>query len=723
MMGWAIHPAKFSFPDFIKDWDRLNRLLNQGHPYFDSRFVGPLLQHFATGKELLCLYYDADIISSALILQPDSLGRWKSFCPSQAQVTAILVDDARKFDALFKALPTTVWTIELPAIDPRFSPDFSQCRLPWIAHPQAHTIGIELHQSFPEFRKNRPKKLISNIDRYQRRADQEFGALRFTCLTRSNALHAGLQRYGELESSGWKGAAGTAVSIDNVQGNFYSEVLRKFSSTQQAAIYELYAGDTLASSRLVISSDKLHVFLKTAYEESLSRFAPGRLLLYRVIDTLFNTDREKQIEFYTNTTRDQKEWATFECVIQNIRLFRNNFLANGFTILKALLRNNKPTKNSPDELVIGSCENLESLAKIGINPDGFHPNRELETSSDWFGLLQNAVYRQDSGVRYCYAIDGNRHATILPLRLVKNGFIKTIESLSNFYSSLYAPLRNPESDQFILRHLLHAAEKDHQQAHVMRFAPMDPDSAAYTVLLNELRATGWIPFRFFCFNNWYLKVSGTWDDYLKSRTANLRSNIKRPTKKFLDSGGMLEVFTDDSSIEKAIAAFQAVYSTSWKIPEPYPEFVPALIRHLAANRMLRLGIAWLHNKPIAAQLWFVRKDKASIYKVAYDETFASLSSGTVLTSHLMQYVIDQDRVTEVDFLIGDDEYKKRWMSHVRERWGIVAYNPRTLWGMALLAKEVSGRMVKPWVRHLKNLLGKINKSTQNQRIVKCRTAR
>lgn len=166
------------------------------------------------------------------------------------------------------------------------------------------------------------------------------------------------------------------------------------------------------------------------------------------------------------------------------------------------------------------------------------------------------------------------------------------------------------------------------------------------------------------------------------------------TKKLAADQGTLEVVATDDQLEPAIAAFQEVYLSSWKKPEPFPEFVPSLIRRLATLGMLRLGIAWLQGRPIAAQLWIVGQDKASIYKVAYHEDFAAYSPGTVLTAHLMQHVIDRDHVKEVDFLIGDDKYKQIWMSHRRERWGIVAYNPRTLIGFALLLKEVLARTTK-----------------------------
>ncbi|MBK8121802.1 MAG: GNAT family N-acetyltransferase [Sulfuritalea sp.] len=76
--------------------------------------------------------------------------------------------------------------------------------------------------------------------------------------------------------------------------------------------------------------------------------------------------------------------------------------------------------------------------------------------------------------------------------------------------------------------------------------------------------------------------------------------------------------------------------------------------------------------------------KISIFKLAFDPACAAFSPGTLLTAHLMEHVIDHANVKEIDFLIGDDEYKKLWMSHRRERWGIVACNPQTVIGLALL---------------------------------------
>ncbi|MDP2881175.1 MAG: GNAT family N-acetyltransferase [Azonexus sp.] len=357
----------------------------------------------------------------------------------------------------------------------------------------------------------------------------------------------------------------------------------------------------------------------------------------------------------------------------------------------------------PNEINVKTCEATNALASAECDLHQFAAKDNIEVSIDWFELLQKQVYPDDRGVRYYFVAEKNIPSTILPLRLTNNGGVRTVESLGNYYTSLYAPLLTNDSNLHVLRYMLASASRDHDSAHVMRFAPMDPESDVYKGLLSELRTIGWIPFKFFCFGNWFLTVDFTWEGYLKKRSANLRSSVKRRNKDFAAEGGTLEVVSNADKVEQAIADFQEVYTASWKIPEPYPDFVPSLIRRLSTIGMLRLGIARLQGKPIAAQLWIVGQGKASIYKVAYNKAFASLSPGTVLTSHLLKYVIEQDQVKEVDFLIGDDEYKKIWMSDRRERWGIVAYNPRTIIGFALLIKEVAGRVAKILRKKIKEI--------------------
>lgn len=701
-MGWEVYNARDSFPGFASDWDRLVAELCQSHPFFDSRFVGALIKHFSTGHERLCLYREKERITSALILQPRGFGRWTSFRPSQAQVTAVLVRDALILKELIRSLPGFAWTIELFAVDPRFAPDFLHDGMANIVSAQAYTIGVDESTEFADYWNQRSKNLKANIRRYLNRLDKEFGASRLVRIVEPDQMEACVARYGMLESAGWKGAAGSAIAIDNKQGAFYSDVMRRFAATGQAAVYELQVPDRLAASRLILLNERMSIILKTTYEETLSHIAPGRIQLHQLIAERLKDRPDQKIEFYTNATRDQKEWATFGCTIQNIDVFRGALSANFYTFLKSLQTHLRKTpagqrEKKVDSFDIGSATDFDTLATVGHNIDDYSAKDTIDLSVEWFELLRQHVYRHDTGVRYYYIAENNCLRSILPLRLTKSGRVRTVEALNNYYTSLYAPLNAGLGSRFSLHHLLEAASADHDTAHVMRFAPMDPESETYPELMNELRKAGWVPFKYFCFGNWFLNVTDNWDGYLRRRSANLRSTIKRRSKEFCAMGGTLTILNGQDApeqIAQAISDFQAVYAASWKVPEPHPDFVPALIRLLAGKNMLRLGVAKLDGQPIAAQLWIVTQNKASIFKLAYHQAYAAHSPGTVLTSHLLRHVIEVDRVKEVDYLIGDDKYKQHWMTDRRERWGIIAFNPRTFIGLRCLLVESMRRLVK-----------------------------
>ncbi|MBL8397178.1 MAG: GNAT family N-acetyltransferase, partial [Candidatus Accumulibacter sp.] len=465
----------------------------------------------------------------------------------------------------------------------------------------------------------------------------------------------------------------------------------------QAAVYELYVGEHLASSRLVITNQQMIVCLKTTYDESISRFAPGRLLLYRVIEEQLNESERKTIEFYTNATSDQKEWATFTCTMQNLQMFRNHAYLSAFSFARAWWRRIfKSAEDKSSGSRVGGVShnnNIGSFAAASYNLTEVSGMNGLETSVDWFSILEENVCSKDEN-RYYFIADKQVPQLILPVRFLNNGIVNKIVALSNYYTPLYTPLVHKNADFLGLEFIVNAIKNDNKIPDLMQFSPMDPLSPAFKALINALKANDWIPFSYFCFGNWYLKVEGNWEDYLKTRRASLRSSIRRSFKRFLAEGGSLEIVSTKEDIERFIADFDEVYSASWKQPEPYPQFVPSLIRYLADHGCLRLGFARLQGRVIAGQLWYVWQGKAYIYKVAYHEEFAAYSPGTVLTAHLMRHVIDVDQVEEVDFLIGDDPYKRTWMSHRRERQGIVAYNPGTLVGLALLVVEIAGRTWK-----------------------------
>ena len=315
------------------------------------------------------------------------------------------------------------------------------------------------------------------------------------------------------------------------------------------------------------------------------------------------------------------------------------------------------------------------------------PEATLFSSIEWFENLEQYGFatsaKQPRQLRLLVATDSlTGQVACLPL-LVQG----STGALSNYYSGLFAAMQwQPEAGLLAWRALdlalAHALRPQLSGAPALRLAPLDSEATLTTALEEGLRATGFCVDRYFAFANWYLEV-GTMTSlqYFSTLPAPLRTSIERGTARLKKAGWRYHVQqTDDANLEASIQSFVSVYNQSWKDSEPNADFIPNLIRVAAARGWLRLAVIELDNQPIAAQLWLVQNGKAYIFKLAFVKGFERLSPGSVLTWSLMAHVMDTDKVSQVDFLSGDDHYKKDWMSHRRERIGLVAFDKRSLQG-------------------------------------------
>lgn len=341
----------------------------------------------------------------------------------------------------------------------------------------------------------------------------------------------------------------------------------------------------------------------------------------------------------------------------------------------------------------------------------------------WFQHLAAHSFDPDTRLRL-YGVESNTEPASVHAALVMRfqprapGWLapNTLYAASNYYASLFSPVLNTAASDMKsgmdedLRLLMQAVGSDAQGWDAVDMRPMAQDSPIFASCLRALHAAGMIPQTYFCFGNWYLQVQGrSYQEYFASLPSRLRNTVQRKSRQLESAGRVsIDIVTGPERLETTIQAYQQIYLSSWKGPEFYPNFIPGLIRQLAAEGKLRLGVAYVDQQPAAAQLWIVSEKTASIYKLAYDEQFAELSIGSILTARMMQQAIDTDRVDTVDYLTGDEPYKQDWMSHRRERWGIIAFKRSSARGMLAAARHIGGRLLKRYMRQVinagKNLL-------------------
>lgn len=696
---WQAHrlAGATAFDAHAAAWDELLQRLWGDHPMLSAAFVGELLRRFGSGREWLLVGRDAEgAVQGMAVLRRGRGGMWRSFVPSQAQIAPVLLADGQGVTAMYRALPGLAWRIDFLCNDPAFG-DLSanagrQPNTSW----HALTTAVDLVGGFDAYWAERPTKLKQNMRRYERKLSAA-GPVRFVVVSEPEAVAQAVARYAAIESSGWKGRAGTALHVGNDQFAFYQTLLAGQARHGGAEVYELWVGEQQLASRLALTSAQRVVMLKTTYVEAHSEFSPGHILLYRTLEHAFAAHAGKRVEFYTNATREQQSWSTTQRNIQHASHSRFEPLMAWVRMARALRARLLRPMWRPG--VQGESASLPADAPLPADLLRCLTAAELvgvERGHAWFSNLCSQVAGLAEHGRFEVARSAdNEVLAVLPTQHLPRDSWRgaALHALSNFYTPLYTPVLADDVTRDEVASVLHQAMR-RAGACRAQFFPMDVASREYSLLRDGFIGAGMPVFQYFCFTNWYLPVKGDWATYLANRPGVTRSLLLRRGRKFASLGGTLEIITGGDRLEAGLQAFADVYAASWKQPEPHPGFVPGLIRASAERGWLRLGVAWLDGRPIAAQFWLVNDRKAWIYKIAYDAQQSGHSPGTLLTGHMIEALFNSREVDEIDYLTGDDPFKRDWMTHRRERWGLVAFDPSTLSGLAGMLRELLGQTVK-----------------------------
>ena len=288
-------------------------------------------------------------------------------------------------------------------------------------------------------------------------------------------------------------------------------------------------------------------------------------------------------------------------------------------------------------------------------------------SRPWFENLTTSLDDNESMLLACVQAE-NKVMAILPL--VKSTGT-TLASLKHRYTTHYSLLlAEPEHDQQpVLTCLVEGLSQLPLRGLLLE--PVAGNDNKINGLQQVMETTGYRCEKLFRHYNWIYRVKEqSYEEYMAARPARLRNTISRKKRKLdREHGYEIRLFTGDE-VPHAMPDYYTVYNASWKANEQYVDFLDGIVKGFSNPGWSRLAVLYVKEQPVAAQLWFVLHGKASIFRLSYDQKWKQYSPGSILTSFLMEYVIDTDKVEEIDFLTGNDAYKQDWMSERRERYAL-----------------------------------------------------
>jgi hypothetical protein len=331
----------------------------------------------------------------------------------------------------------------------------------------------------------------------------------------------------------------------------------------------------------------------------------------------------------------------------------------------------------------------------------------------WFEFLMEYVWESDE-LRLYAVEDANGHPLLLaPLRTtLLDGavpFAKTLASVGhqeNF--SVLCLLFNPAAEITPLQILTEffkalrdpGSSPDPFAIDVLRLWPVEADSELASLIAQALKDSG---FRVQAYANSFNRYEDTagigFEDYFASRSSNHRYNVRRRQRNMEKAGELeIEIYANELSpeeLQRAIDDYVLGTVECWQSPASLSSRPMLNLIRLSANKgYLRLGILKFNGRPIAGQFWIVSGGVAHCMRLAFHEDYKKWAPGVVLTSHMLAHVLDKDQVDKIDFGLGAEEYKEKWMKDSRDYSGFMAFNPGTLRGAFFAVKHIIGQPVK-----------------------------
>lgn len=189
----------------------------------------------------------------------------------------------------------------------------------WIKQFDSRGSYLKTAGGYGEFESGLRSKTRQNTKRLHRKLLDLPGAREFVADKKEQMLEM-LDKFIDLEASGWKGEKGTAIKDDPVQVDFYRTFVPRLASLNACQWHVIEAEGTPLGMQLVLTGKDMFFTPKIAYNEQYSKLGPGKTCHWRTIGRAFEAPGIHQIDFLSDMPW-HSDWNVLKRNYVNLYLF------------------------------------------------------------------------------------------------------------------------------------------------------------------------------------------------------------------------------------------------------------------------------------------------------------------------------------------------------------------------------------------------------------------
>lgn len=303
------------------------------------------------------------------------------------------------------------------------------------------------------------------------------------------------------------------------------------------------------------------------------------------------------------------------------------------------------------------------------------------------------------------ARDDNDIIGIFPLVICKKRFfgavpVTTIGPLSNifcFHNNFMCKARVDECFKAVLNHL----SKRHPKWDVFEINNACEDSNIMGIIKQDhfkdlLRFDGE--------DAPYVKLEGSWDEYINKKSGNFRHNLRRKEEAFQEGGNSrIMELRSPGDVDAILKKMYEIEKESWKekadisiaLDEKQRRFYESYLKKTASADRLLATFLQIADEDIAFMLHILHRRICFQLKMAYKDKFKERSPGFVSNKYMVKKLFDMG-FEEYDFLIGNPRWKQEWATGARKTFNFYIYNNNRFYSNCIYRIKTMILLLRIW---------------------------